>query len=241
MASAMPFVSVITSTCNRARFIPRLIEMYRQQTYPHEDMEWLILDDGEEPIEHYFKPQKIRLPNIRYIHLSHKLTMGKKLNLLTNEAKGEIIVVMDDDDYYPPSRVEEAVNALEANPTVNVAGCSFVYLYFTDSNSICSTGPYHDKHALNCSMAFRKSYCKNHRYDDAETCAVERLFLDDYTEPMIQLDSEKTLLHIIHSTNTFNAMKARKNGTLGLCLPTKRKLESFISEKEVRLAFVDAY
>ena len=234
-------ISVITSTCNRARFIPRLIEMYRQQTYPHEDMEWLILDDGEEPIEHYFKPQTIRLPNIRYSRLSQKLTMGKKLNLLTNEAKGEIIVVMDDDDYYPPSRVEEAANALNMNPTVNVAGCSLVYLYFTDSNSIFSTGPYHDKHALNCSMAFRKSYCENHSYDDAETCAVERLFLNDYTEPMIQLNPEKTLLHIIHSTNTFNAMKARKNGTLGFCVPTKRKLESFISEKIVRLAFVDAY
>lgn len=204
-------------------------------------MEWLILDDGEEPIEHYFKPQSIRLPNIRYAKLSQKLTMGQKLNLLTKEAKGEILVVMDDDDYYPPSRVEEAVKALEANPTVHVAGCSLVYLYFTDSNSICSTGPYSDNHALNCTMAFRKSYCENHQYDNAETCAVERLFLNDYTEPMIQLEPDKTILHIIHSTNTFNAMKARKNGTLGLCNPTKRKLESFISEKLVRLAFVDSY
>ena len=234
-------VSVITSTCNRARFIPRLIEMYRQQTFPHEEMEWIILDDGEEPIEHYFYPQKIKLPNIRYKKLTEKLTMGQKLNLLTEATKGSIIVVMDDDDYYPPSRVEEAFTALQENPTVNVAGCSLVYLYFTDSNSIYSTGPYHDNHALNCSMAFRKSYCENHRYDDAETCAVERLFLNNYTEPMIQLNPEKTLLHIIHSTNTFNAMRARKNGTLGLCMSTKRKLESFISEKSVRLAFVDAY
>ena len=64
-------VSVLTSTCNRARFIPRLIEMYKKQTYPHEKMEWIILDDGETKVKSLFLNSG--LPNIRYESLSTKL------------------------------------------------------------------------------------------------------------------------------------------------------------------------
>ena len=234
-------VSVITSTCNRGRFMDRLVTMYRQQTYPSNDMEWIVLDDGQDAVGPVFLPQVSDLPNIRYIQRLDKLTMGAKLNILLQEAKGSIIVVMDDDDYYPPERVEHAVNALDTNPSINVVGCSLVYMYYTDLRQVMSAGPYHKNHALNCTLAFRKSYCETHRYDDKETCAVESAFLSDYSEPMVQLDPYKTILHIIHSSNTFRAIKARNEGTLGLLKQTSLTLESFIQNNKMRLLFLDAY
>ena len=234
-------VSVITSTCNRGRFMDRLITMYRQQTFPSSEMEWIVLDDGSDAVGPLFLPKVADLPNIRYIQCVDKLTMGAKLNILLQEAKGSIIVVMDDDDYYPPERVEHAVNALDLNPSINVVGCSLVYMYYTDLRQVMSAGPYHENHALNCTLAFRKSYCETHRYDDKETCAVESAFLNDYEEPMIQLDPYKAILHIIHSSNTFNAIKARNEGTLGLLKQTSLTLESFIQTAAMRLLFLDAY
>ena len=231
----MTFVSVITSTYNRFRFIPRLIEMYRSQTYPHDQMEWLILDDGDHKTQPLFAG--ITLPNIRYMSYDTKLTMGAKLNILKQEAKGDIVVVMDDDDYYPPERVATAVTALETSQT-EMAGASKVYMYYTDSREIYCTGPYHDKHALNCTMAWRSSYSKSHQYDDNESCAVEHKFLDDFTTPMVQLDSQKTILHIIHSSNSYNAIRARNNGTLGY--KTTLGLTDFMSAKQA-LSFIDAY
>ena len=192
-------VSVITSTHNRARFIPRLIELYVAQTYPQELMEWIILDDGQEKIEHMFK--EAGLTNVRYIKKATKLPMGAKLNLLKTIAVGDITVVMDDDDYYPPERVASVVRAFEANPGVELAGCSLVYTYFTDTDEIYAIGPYHDRHALNCTLAWLSSY--RGRYDDAEPCAVESVFLKGFTQPMIQLEPRQTILHIVHSSNTF--------------------------------------
>ena len=95
-----PFVSVITPTYNRRRFIPALIKCYESQDYPKDRMEWIILDDGQETVEDFFNELKERIPNIRYIYLEDKLLIGGKRNILNQEAKGEIIVAMDDDDFY---------------------------------------------------------------------------------------------------------------------------------------------
>lgn len=199
-------------------------------------MEWLILDDGLHKVEPLFV--KTDLPNVRYIQLNKKHTMGAKLNMLKDAAKGDIVIVMDDDDYYPPSRVQVAVEALQQNPKKPTAGCSEVYMYYTDTNEIYRTGPFHKRHALNCTLAWRNSYAKTHEYDDAERCAVESKFLNDFTSPMVQLPTKETILHIIHSSNTFNAIKARTKGTLGLLQKTELKLEDFMKEPT---QFINAY
>lgn len=228
-------VSVITITCNRRRFIPRLIKIYRAQLYPIDQMEWIVIDDGDEKVGDLF----IGIPNIRYVSLEKRLLMGAKLNIAKNRAKGDIVVVMDDDDYYPPERVLIAVRAFEENPEISVAGCSKTYMYYTDTDEVYCAGPYNDNHALNCTMAFRSSYTG--KYDDAEPCAVERAFLNDFTEDMVQLYSKNTILHVIHSTNTFNSIQGRDKGTLGLLRKTHLKLENFIGDADLRQEFLGAY
>jgi len=43
----IPFVSIVTPTYNRRRFIPSLIKMIQTQTYPRDRMEWVVYDDGQ--------------------------------------------------------------------------------------------------------------------------------------------------------------------------------------------------
>ena len=95
-------------------------------------------------------------------------------------------------------------------------------MYFQDENAVYCAGPYSDNHALNCTMAFRSSYLKNHRYDSTEVCAVERVFTRDFSEPMIQLDSKRTILHMVHSSNTFKDKKK-----IGLLVKTSLSLADF--------------
>jgi len=237
------FVSVITSTRGRRRFIPRLIEMYKGQTYPREKMEWIILDDGlsEERVGDLVS----EIPGVRYLVSDIRLTMGEKLNRLNKAVnlKSDCIVVMDDDDYYPPERISSVVQAFMENPTIDVVGCSKVYLYYTGSAEIFCAGPYHSMHALNCTLAYRTSYSSIHQYDSNETCAVEKAFLCDFTEPMIQLNSKKTILHIIHSSNTYITIKGKgkDKNKIGLLRKTKYRLEDFIKEASMRSAFIEAF
>ena len=219
-------MSVITTTYNRSRFISALIECYRRQDYNHDQMEWLILDDSDgdeqKKTQALFDTFADKMPNIFYIHSPQKQVMGYKLNHLCLLARGDIIVVMDDDDFYPPTRVSTAVAAFAAEPEKLIAGCSKVYMYFQDENAVYCAGPYDDNHALNCTIAFQSSYLKNHRYDDAEVCAVERVFTHDFSEPMIQLDSKKTILHMVHAENTFKDKKK-----IGLLVKTSLGLADF--------------
>jgi glycosyltransferase involved in cell wall biosynthesis len=229
-----PFVSVITPTYNRRRFIPSLIKCYESQDYPKDRMEWIILDDGQEKAEDLFEAIKERIPNIRYIYMEDKLLIGGKRNILNKEAKGEIIVAMDDDDFYFPCRVSAAVKAFKQKPNVELAGASEIYMYYSDNKEIWKLGPYSATHATNGTMAFRSSYAKTHTYDDIVTHSEERSFLDDYKNPMIQLDPMKVMLVMSHSENTFDKKKMREQKQPNpFVKKTTLKLGDFIKDKEL--------
>jgi glycosyltransferase involved in cell wall biosynthesis len=239
-----PFVSIITPTYNRRRFIPYLIQMVEHQDYKKTRMEWIILDDGQDKVKDLIDEAKKRMPFIRYIELDEKLTIGAKRNRLNDEAKGQIIVAMDDDDYYPPCRVTAVVNAFKQKPNqqIELAGASEIYMYYSDIKTIYKLGPYNANHATNGTMAWRNSYAKTHRYDETVTHSEERSFLDDYKHPMIQLDPFKVMLVMSHSENTFDKKKLRDQES-PFIKKTEMKLKTFLKEKhekEMREFFVNA-
>ena len=246
--SDQPFVSVITPTYNRRRFIPHLIQCYKQQTYPLDRMEWIILDDGQEKVKDFFDTAAKYIPNIRYISSDEKKTIGAKRNLLNKLALGDIIVAMDDDDYYVVERVEAAVKAFKKNPQVELAGSTEIYMYYTDIKTIYKLGPYNPKHATNGTMAWRSSYAKTHTYDENVLFAEEKSFLDDYKHPMIQLDPFKVMLVMSHSENTFDKKKLREQEEqmrlAGKENPvvhkTNLQIENFIKDKTLRDFFTSA-
>ena len=239
-----PFVTIVTPTYNRRRFIPHLIEMVEHQDYRKDRMEWIVLDDGQDKVKDLFEQAAKRIPNLRYIPLDEKLTIGAKRNRLNDEAKGSIIVAMDDDDYYPPCRVSAVVNAFKhkQNEKVELCGASEIYMYYSDIKTIYKLGPYNPNHATNGTMAWRASYAKTHRYDETVTHSEERSFLDDYKNPMIQLDPFKVMLVMSHSENTFDKKKLREQENQFI-KKTEMKLKTFIkekNEKDLREFFANA-
>jgi glycosyltransferase involved in cell wall biosynthesis len=203
-------VSIVTPTYNRRAFIPILIQLYQNQTFPKDKMEWIILDDGRDKVEDLFKEAAKTIPHLRYLYRDEKMRIGAKRNLLNKEAKGSIIIAMDDDDYYPADRVAHVVAQFKKYPKMNLAGSSEMNLYYVDSKAIYTMGPYHSHHATNGTMAWRKSYSDTHTYDEYVTKAEETSFLENYRFPMIQLDPKKTILVICHSDNTVDKMRLRQ-------------------------------
>jgi glycosyltransferase involved in cell wall biosynthesis len=236
-----PFVSVVTPTYNRRRFLPSLIECYKNQTYPKDCMEWIILDDGNDCVKDIFEEASKIIPNIRYIYRepNPKLLIGAKRNILNKEAKGDIIVSMDDDDYYHPDRVKHVVFKFGQQPKIELAGSSEIYVYFSDNQSIYQLGPYKQNHATNGTMAWRKSYAKSHSYDETVTHAEETSFLENHKNPMIQLDPFKVMLVISHSQNTFDKKKLRDDPN-PFVKKTNYKINYFIKEANLRNFFKTA-
>jgi len=201
----LPFVSICTPTFNRRPFIPTMFKCFLNQTYPKDRMEWIIVDDGTDPIEDLIATSGIS--QIKYFRESKKMPLGEKRNYMHKKAKGSIIVYMDDDDYYPPERVAHAVETLMGNKEALCAGSSEMYLYFKHIGKMYQFGPYGPNHATAGTFAFKSRLLDDTKYDDAVALAEEKSFLKDYTVPFVQLDPLKTILVFSHNHNTFDKRK----------------------------------
>ena len=203
----VPFVSICTPTFNRRPFIPFLIRCFQLQTYPKDRIEWVIVDDGTDPIGDLVKD----IPQVKYYYYEEKMLLGKKRNLMHQKCLGDIIVYMDDDDYYPPQRVEHAVEKLQNNPSYLLAGASEMYIYFDSKKKIYQCGPYKQYHATAATFAFKKELLKDTLYDDDNAFAEETKFTKGYTIPLIQLEPLKTILVFSHKHNSLNKEKMLDN------------------------------
>jgi hypothetical protein len=225
-----PFVSVCTPTFNRRPFINAMINCFNHQDYPVDRMEWIIIDDGSDPVEDLVASH----PRVKYFKYDTKMTLGKKRNLLHEKSRGEILVYMDDDDYYPPERVSHAVHMLVTHPEALCAGSSEIYIYFKHINQMKKFGPYGPNHATAGTFAFKRKLLKNNRYNDDACLAEERAFLKDYTVPFVQLNPMKVILVFSHEHNTFDKRKLLVNANPQVVRDTPKKVMDFIKDPVLR-------
>jgi glycosyltransferase involved in cell wall biosynthesis len=234
-----PFVSICTPTFNRRPFIPIMFECFRNQTYPRNRMEWIIVDDGTDKIDDLIKTSNIS--QIKYISLPTKITLGEKRNVMHEHAKGSIIVYMDDDDYYPPERVSHAVETLLANPKAMCVGSSEMYIYFKHIQKMYQSGPFGPNHATAATFAFRRELLQTTQYENAAALAEERAFLKNYTIPFAQLDPLKTILVFSHEHNSFDKRKLLEHGESPVLKQSDKSVDMFIRqpfEKSIRDFFM---
>lgn len=227
--SDFPFVSICTPTFNRRPFITTLIKCVDSQTYPKDKMEWIIIDDGTDKIEDLV----LSHPLVRYFKFDHKMSLGKKRNIMHQKTRGTILVYMDDDDYYPPERVSHAVETLQKNPSVLCAGSSEMYIYFKDTNQMVQFGPYGPNHATAGTFAFRKELLHEHQYNNDACLAEEREFLKGYTVPFVQLNSMKTILVFSHRHNTFDKRMLLKDPFSDFMRLSEKTVQDFIKDESL--------
>ena len=216
-------VSICTVTFNRRPFIPSMIQCFQHQNYDG-PMEWIIVDDGTDPIGDLVA----HLPNVKYIRLETKHTLGKKRNIMHSHATGDILVYMDDDDYYPKDRVSHAVEQLTQSAAL-CAGSSILHIYFEHIDKVIEFGPYGPNHATAGTFAMKRELLSQTSYDETACMAEEKHFLKNYTIPFVQLDPKKTILVVSHAHNTFDKKKLLENPNKFI-QETTLKMSDFIKE-----------
>jgi glycosyltransferase involved in cell wall biosynthesis len=224
--NGLPLVSICTPTFNRRPFIPYMIKCFEHQTYPKDKIEWIIVDDGTDPIGDLVQ----HIPQVKYFFYEEKMVLGKKRNLMHSKCSGDIIVYIDDDDYYPPNRISHAVEMLQQHPKILLAGSSEMHIYFDSKNCIYQFGPYKENHATAGTFAFKKELLAKTKYDDDKALAEESQFTQGYTIPMIQLDTTKTILVFSHKHNTMNKEKLLENPEQSKITPSRYTIDDFIKD-----------
>ena len=222
----LPFVSICTPTFNRRPFIPFMIKCFEHQTYPKDRIEWIIIDDGTDPIQNLVKD----IPQVKYFYYEEKMLLGKKRNLMHSKCSGDIIIYMDDDDYYPPERISHAVETLEKNPKFLIAGSSEMHIYFDSKNAVYQCGPYKPFHSTAATFAFRKELLSQTKYDDEIALSEENKFTKGYTIPLVQLSSKKTILVFSHKHNSLNKEKLLENPVQTKTIISPYTVDDFIKD-----------
>ncbi len=121
-------VSIGLPTYNRAKDLPRALDLLLAQTY--RDIEIIVsdncsTDDTKKICEKYVKQD----PRIRYIR--QRENMGQQLNFqfVINEARGQYFMLAADDDWWDSSLVATLKSILDHNPGYGAAMCSFENVY----------------------------------------------------------------------------------------------------------------
>jgi glycosyltransferase involved in cell wall biosynthesis len=226
----MPLVSVCTPTFNRRPFIPIMFECFRNQTYPKDKIEWIIIDDGTDKIKDLVDSANI--PQIKYFQIDKKMTLGAKRNLMHEKSTGSILVYMDDDDYYPPERIQHAVEKLQERKDVLIAGSSELYIYFKHIQKMYQAGPYGPNHSTAGTFAFKRELLSMTRYNENAALAEEAEFLKQYSFPMVQLDPLKTILVFSHIHNTFDKKTMLENPHPDFMRESNKTIDMFIKYKD---------
>lgn len=203
-----PFVVCICPTYNRRNFLDNLLYMFSYQTYPQEKMLLLILDDSDNSNEDIIN--KSNLENIKYIYSKDRIKLGKKRNMLNENAielGAEYIICFDDDDYYPEDKVAYTIRMMISKKAL-VSGCTTIYVYYTQLNKIYKFGPYNNNHCTNGTMSYHIDFIKNNnrKYEDEAYKSEEKYFLNNFTENILQLEPLKVILCISHSNNTVDKL-----------------------------------
>ena len=76
MSKEYPLVSICTPTFNRRPFINMMFQCFKNQTYPKDRMEWIIVDDGDDKIEDLIK--KSGISQIKYFPVKKKNEIRRK-------------------------------------------------------------------------------------------------------------------------------------------------------------------
>ena len=116
------------------------------------------------------------------------------------------IIVMDDDDYQFPTRVEKTLE-LFYKKKCNLVGTNSQYLYHSNSDKMMKfkDGAFGDNHSVNSCLAYTYDYKQNNRYDDSKAYAEEPSFLNDFKNPMEQLNYNDSIIGFSYNAgNTYN-------------------------------------
>lgn len=176
---------------------------------------------------------------LKYIP-TKKLNIWKKIgayrNLANKEASSDFFLWMDDDDYYHPEYIEEALLSWKKN-NYQLVGCSANYIYDYYYGKVFKCKGFGPNHSINCVLGYTKEYGKSHQYENHKERGEEKYFLDNYKNPMEQMNPKKTILQFSHGRNTFNKNKLFDTNILGNLLkkdvkimPEDIKLESLVPE-----------
>jgi hypothetical protein len=198
----LPDISILTITRDRRVFMPLAKYSYMIQSYPEDKLEWVIVDDGDDPIEDTL----IGVPNVKYVKCAPGLTISQKRNLAVENAMYDIMVTMDDDDVYPNNSVLQRVAMMLKAPTKECAFCTTIPCYdITKFSSFMNVPPYTlpmSQRVSEATLIFTRKFWSEGKFDDSVHIGEGNAFILGREQMCRELSPQDVIVSLIHPKNT---------------------------------------
>ena len=202
----MSTVSILTVTqYSRRNHLLKLIEMIKKQDYQH-IQQWTIVNGSinkkyaNKCKRFILKHCRLNIP-INYIEWKKDRTFADMINIGNTHCTGNYISQMEDDEFYFSTHISHAVYTLN-NSSYQIAGCSSVYIWNSLTNELFRNRGFVN-HSGNHALVYSNEYLNTHKYSGI-SFSIEPTFTNNWTEPLIQLNPTKSVIHILHCNNTIN-------------------------------------
>jgi hypothetical protein len=197
----LPNVSIVCVTRDRRMFMPILKYSYMIQSYPEEKMELIIVDDGDDPIEDTL----IGVPNVVYIRLDEKKTIGEKRDIGVSRTMYDIIAFMDDDDVYPNNSILERTAMMLKTPANECAFCSVIPCYdIMKYSSFMNAPPLTlpmSQRVSEATLIFTRSFWEARKFGSVQIAEGDA-FIRGREHMCRELSPQEVIVSLVHSTNT---------------------------------------
>lgn len=198
----LPDVSILTITKDRRVFMPLAKYSYMMQSYPEDKLEWVIVDDGDDPIEDTL----IGVPNVKYVRCEQGLTIGQKRNLAVKNAMYDILVNMDDDDVYPNNSILHRVAMMLKNPAKECGFCTTIPCYdITRFSSFMNVPPITlpmSQRVSEATMVFTRKFWEENGYPEDVRIAEADAFVAGREQMCRELSPQDVIVSLVHPKNT---------------------------------------
>ena len=198
----LPDISILTITKDRRIFMPLAKYSYMIQSYPEDKLEWVIVDDGDDPIEDTL----IGVPNVKYVKCDPGMTISQKRNLAVESAMYDIMVTMDDDDVYPNNSVLHRVAMMLKEPVRQCGFCTTIPCYdITKFSSFMNVPPmtlHMSERVSEATLVFTRQFWNEGKFDEKVQIGEGNAFIRGREQMCRELSPQDVIVSLIHPKNT---------------------------------------
>jgi glycosyltransferase involved in cell wall biosynthesis len=192
----LPLISCLMPTYNRRAFVLQAIRYFFRQDYPNKEL--IVIDDGEDSVEDLMPADE----RVRYFRMDKKHTLGDKLNMGCEYARGPLIAHWDDDDWYAPRRLRYQAETLHTTKTSLCGINRLLYYDLCKQKALEYIYPAEQRvWLIGSSLFYRKALWNTRRFADINV-GMDGLFVWAAPEREVTVLSDHTYaVHMIHEDN----------------------------------------
>jgi len=204
-----PAISILTLVHNRPKFIENACLNLLSTDYPHNKIEWVVVDDSESelsPSNRIIQFQQKFAGTVVYCPLVKKTSIGAKRNLAVERAKNGILLMMDDDDHYPTTSFRRRVAyLLKSRRRYECAVCTTIAMYDLQTGiSAVNSPPYGLSLGQRCSEAtltFTREFWNKRPFELVDMAEGEK-FLEKRESQVVEMPPQQIIVALSHGSNT---------------------------------------